>query len=98
MRSSARIRTGVRMVRIAPPTRSPSVPDVVDRLRFEVDRTLDRGQVHAGSIGGSGRLLPWREELGECSSERLGMGQGGGVPDAGYLVYPCVRDVVGHVP
>jgi hypothetical protein len=45
-------------------------------------------------IGGSGRLL-WREELGECLGERRGMGQGGGVPGAGNLLYPCVGDAVG---
>ncbi len=61
------------------------------------DRTLDRVQVHAGSIGGSGRLR-WREELGECFSERLGMGQGGGVRGTRDLTYPCVGDVVHHVP
>ena len=42
---------------------------------------------------GSGRLLGWCEELGECLGERLGMGQGGGVPGAGDLVHPCVGDV-----
>jgi hypothetical protein len=49
-------------------------------------------------IGGSVRLLRWREELGECCSERLGMGQWGGVRGAGDLLYPCVGGVVGHVP
>lgn len=49
------------------------------------------------SIGGSGRLLRRREELGERFGERLGMGQGGGVAGAGDLLYPCVRDVVHHV-
>ena len=47
---------------------------------------------------GSGPLQGWREELGECLGQRFGMGQGGGVPDAGDLVHPCVGDVVGHVP
>ena len=52
-----------------------------------------------GSRGraGSGWLLRRREELGECSCERLGMGQGGGVPGAGDLFHPCVGDVVDHV-
>jgi hypothetical protein len=59
--------------------------------------TAARIQVLMVSIGGSGRLLRWREELGECFSERLGMGQRGGVAGAGDLVHPCGRDVVGHV-
>ena len=49
------------------------------------------------SIGGSGRLLRSREELGECLGKRLGMGQGRGVPGARDLLYPRVGDVVDHV-
>jgi len=44
------------------------------------------------------RVLSWREEPGECLGERLGMGQGCSVTGAGNPLYPCVGDVVGHVP
>src|SRR5215207_3267164 len=76
-------------------------PTVASRaVTVRVTSWPSRRMVRKGSRrrAGSGRLRRWREELGECLSERLGMGQRGGVPDARDLVYPCVGDVVGHVP
>src|SRR5918995_2302031 len=55
-----------------------------------VTKSPSRRMVLKGSRrrAGTGRLLGWREELDECLGERLGMGQGGGVPGAGDRVYP----------
>jgi len=50
------------------------------------------------SLSESGWLPGWREERGECCGELLGVGQRDGVPGAGELLRPSIRDVGGHVP
>lgn len=70
----------------SPAVARPQVMGLLARVRMAECLILD--PPYAVSFGGSGRLLGCGEELGERLGERLRMGQRGGVPGTGDLVYP----------